>query len=223
MSGITQTTPTREPLFVDDVRNYLRLDDDVEETLIVALIAAARQWAENYTGRAFITRTVHQFQDSYHYPNTYLPEGVYTGIYKNMPNTFIDLALTPVVSFTHVKAIDDAGTETTWDASNYYVDTVRDVPRLVLRDGGSFPSDLRSANGLKLVYDAGYGASPINIPDAIKMAMMQYCTFMYEHRGDFESNKQLEPSKIIKSLLMPYQIMRFSTSPYSNVLKMGIG
>ena len=223
MSGITQTTPTREPLFVDDVRNYLRLDDDVEETLIVALIAAARQWAENYTGRAFITRTIHQFHDSYHYPTTYIPEGFYTGIDRNFPDTFIDLAMTPIVSFTHVKVIDDAGAETTWDASNYYVDTVRDVPRLVLRDGGSFPSDLRSANGLKLVYDAGYGASPTNIPETIKMAMMQYCTFMYEHRGDFESNTPPEPSKLIKSLLLPYQIMRFGTTPYSNVLKMGIG
>lgn len=223
MSGITQTTPTREPLFVDDVRNYLRLDDDVEETLIVALIAAARQWAEEYTGRVFITRTINQFHDSYHYPSTYVPEGFHIGIDKNMPDTFIDLAMTPIVSFAHVKVIDDAGSETTWDASNYYVDTVRDVPRLVLRDGGSFPSDLRSANGLKLVYDAGYGASPINIPDAIKMAMMQYCTFMYEHRGDFERFPPPQPPKLVKTLLTPYQIMRFGTTPYSNVLKMGIG
>ena len=140
-----------------------------------------------------------------------------------MPDTFIDLAMTPIVSFAHVKVIDDAGSETTWDASNYYVDTVRDVPRLVLRDGGSFPSDLRSANGLKLVYDAGYGASPINIPDAIKMAMMQYCTFMYEHRGDFERFPPPQPPKLVKTLLTPYQIMRFGTTPYSNVLKMGIG
>jgi len=223
MSGITQTTPSREPLFVDDVRNYLRLDDDVEETLIVALIAAARQWCENYTGRAFITRTINQFHDSFNYPNTYIPEGFYTGIYKNFPDTFIDLAMTPVASFTEVKLIDDAGTETTWSASNYYVDTVRDVPRIVLRDGGSLPSDLRSANGLKIIYDAGYGTSPTSVPDAIKMAMMQYCTFMYEHRGDFERFPPPEPPKIIKTLLTPYQIMRFGATPYSNALKMGIG
>jgi uncharacterized phiE125 gp8 family phage protein len=223
MSGITQTTPSREPLFVDDVRNYLRLDDDVEETLIVALIAAARQWAENYTGRAFITRTVNQFHDSFNYHNTYIPEGFYTGIHKNHPDAFIELAMTPIATFTEVKAIDDAGSETTWDAANYYVDTVRDVPRLVLRDGGSFPSDLRSANGLKLVYDAGYGASPINIPVAIKMAMMQYCTFMYEHRGDFESSPPPQPPIILKNLLMPYKIMRFGATPYTNALKVGIG
>lgn len=223
MSGITQTTPAREPLFVDDVRNYLRLDDDIEETLIISLITAARQWAENYTGRVFITRTVNQFHDSYHYPNTYIPEGFYTGIDRNLPDTFIDLALSPIVSFTHVKAINDAGTETTWASSNYYVDTVRDVPRLVLRDGGSFPSDLRSANGLKLVYDAGYGTSPINIPDAVRMAMMQYCSFMFEHRGDFERFPPPQPPKLLTQLLTPFQIMRFSTTPYSNVLRMGIG
>ena len=177
MSGITQTTPAREPLFVDDVRNYLRLDDDIEETLIISLITAARQWAENYTGRVFITRTVNQFHDSYHYPNTYIPEGFYTGIDRNLPDTFIDLALSPIVSFTHVKAINDAG----------------------------------------------YGTSPINIPDAVRMAMMQYCSFMFEHRGDFERFPPPQPPKLLTQLLTPFQIMRFSTTPYSNVLRMGIG
>ena len=222
MSGISQTTPAREPLFVDDVRNYLRLDDDVEETLIISLITASRQWAENYTGRALITRTVNQFQDSHYYLKGYMPEGFYTGIDVNIVDNYIDLAMTPISSFTHVKAINDAGTETTWASSNYYIDYVREVPRLVLRDGGSFPSDLRSTNGLKLVYDAGYGTSPINIPDAIKMAMMQYCTFLYEHRGDFERFPSPQPPKLLTQLLTPFQIMRFSTTPYSNVLKVGI-
>ena len=223
MSGVTQTSPTREPLFVDDVRNYLRLDDDVEETLIISLITASREWAENYTGRALITRTVSQFQDSHYYLKGYMPEGFYTGIDVNIVDNYIDLAMTPISSFTHVKYFNDAGTESTWASSNYFVDIVRDVPRLVLRDGGSFPSELRAANALKLVYEAGYGSTPNDVPDAIKMAMMQYCTFMYEHRGDFERFPPPQPPKLLTQLLQPYQIMRFSTTPFSSALKVGIG
>jgi uncharacterized phiE125 gp8 family phage protein len=223
MSGIEQTTPTREPLFVDDVRNYLRLDDDVEETLIVSLIVAARNWAENYTGRAFITRTVSQYLDGFIEVDNRLWEGWRTG-----PNTvnyqnFIELAAAPVISVTHVKYFTDDNTENTWAASNYHIDTIRTPSRIALRDGGSFPSDLRSVNGLKIVFEAGYGASPVNVPDAIKMAMMQYCTFMYEHRGDFERFPPPQPPKLLTQLLQPYQIMRFSSTPYSNILRTGIG
>ena len=64
MSGlVVETQPAREPLTVIEVRDALRLDDDVDETLVMSFIIAAREWAENYTGRALITRTMQQWMD----------------------------------------------------------------------------------------------------------------------------------------------------------------
>ena len=81
MSGLTVAVePTREPLTVIEVRDALRLDDDVDETLVMSYIIAAREWAENYTGRALMTRTLHQFIDAYARLPDNLTEGFYTGV-----------------------------------------------------------------------------------------------------------------------------------------------
>ena len=51
MSGLTVAVePTREPLTVIEVRDALRLDDDVDETLVMSYIIAAREWAEKLHG-----------------------------------------------------------------------------------------------------------------------------------------------------------------------------
>lgn len=336
MSGLTVAVePTREPLTVIEVRDALRLDDDVDETLVMSYIIAAREWAENYTGRALITRTVHQFIDAYARLPDNLTEGFYTGVEQTIPQNYLELAISPVISVSSVSYFTDSGvddleydvtvaggvividgasqptltlkrgstyrfkqddasnsshpfkfstaehgthgggneyttgvtfngtagsagsyteitvdasapdalyyycgnhsnmggsltitnqdTEATWAAKNYYVDSVREPARILLRDAGSFPTDLRAANGLKIVYTAGYGTTTQSVPEPIRIAMMQYCAFLYEHRGDFERYPPPVPPKVLTQLLTPYTIMRFGSTPYQNVIRQGIG
>jgi len=90
-------------------------------------------------------------------------------------------------------------------------------------DTGVFPTDLRKANGLEINYTAGYGANRTDVPEAIMVAIMQYMTFMYEHRGDFERYPPPQPPKILGQLLNPYKILRFGSNPHSKMLKTGIG
>lgn len=49
------TGPSIEPLAVAELREHLRVDIDDEDALIADYIAAARAWAETYTGRALLT------------------------------------------------------------------------------------------------------------------------------------------------------------------------
>ena len=59
MAGIeTVTAAADEPLGLTEVKDYLRLDDQVDDNFVRTFIIAAREWAENYTNRAFITRTL---------------------------------------------------------------------------------------------------------------------------------------------------------------------
>ena len=51
------TPPAAEPVDVDDCKLALRIDGDEFDVLLPGLIAAARQVAEQETGRAFITQT----------------------------------------------------------------------------------------------------------------------------------------------------------------------
>jgi len=51
------TAPAVEPLSLSEVKLHCRVDASDEDTLLTALIVAAREYAEQLTGRAFITRT----------------------------------------------------------------------------------------------------------------------------------------------------------------------
>ena len=221
MSGLKIITgPTAAPISRIEAKGYLRLDDDLDDPQVRSFIQAATDWAENYTGRFFISRTCSMMLNGAHQTEDLLSEGLRTGYSGVYYVNNIELAASPVISVESIKYYSDDNTESTWDASNYYVDLYSDPAKIVLRDGGAYPTDLRSANGLEINFTAGYGQSSFSVPEAIRMAIMQYLTFLYEHRGDYEAG--LQPPAITKALLEPYRILRFNSNPYDKILKAGV-
>ena len=58
MAGIKVTTePTAEPLSLQEVKEYLRVDDATDERVVQPLIIAARQFAEEHMNRALMQQT----------------------------------------------------------------------------------------------------------------------------------------------------------------------
>jgi len=51
------TPPAVEPVTLEEAKQHLKIDGNEDDSLITALITAARQRAEEYTRRAFITQT----------------------------------------------------------------------------------------------------------------------------------------------------------------------
>jgi uncharacterized phiE125 gp8 family phage protein len=63
VAGTVQTAaPAAEPITLAEAKAWLRVDGTDEDTLITALIAAARTHVENFTRRALITQ---QFEVSF--------------------------------------------------------------------------------------------------------------------------------------------------------------
>ena len=149
-----------------------------------------------------------------------LKEGFHTGYSETPRVNYIELPRSPVQSVTSIKSFSDDNTETTLATSNYFVDTVREPARVVLRDGGTWPTDLRNANGIEVLYIAGYGDTRATIPEPIRVAMLEYIAFLYEHRGDDEG-RALNPPMMIRSLLQPYVIMRYGVSPFNGGMAVG--
>jgi hypothetical protein len=60
---ITLVEPVSEPVSVEQLDFYLRLDSTADDTLMASLITAARRWCENYTQRRFLFTTVRLLMD----------------------------------------------------------------------------------------------------------------------------------------------------------------
>lgn len=222
MAGLTTITePSRQPLEVQDVRNYLKLDSNHDEIYVRTLIGGATKFAENYTGRALINRRMKLSLDSISEIEQELWEGVAIGADIVVRSRSIELPSSPVSVVHSVKIYDDADVATTVSTSKYYSDTVSTPARVTLRNGESWTdvgSAMRHANAIEVEYTAGYGESPLNVPEPIRLAMYQYIAFLYEHRGEFERYPAPTMPVTIADLLHPYKIVGIGKSPFQNAL-----
>lgn len=209
MAGLKiHTEPTQEPLTLQEVKEYLRVEDNTDERNLRPLIESARRLVEEHLNRTLMQTTYQQFLDSFDEHEDPLWEGVRQGPYLNYYKNYIDLVKSPVISVTHIKTYQDDDTATTMAASKYYVDNAREPSRIVLRSGETFPTALRVANAIEIQYVAGY-TSPYQVPEPIRLAILQIIAHMYEHRGDMgnAAEAMMMPS-MCKRLLSPYVIHR---------------
>ena len=205
MSGLeVKTEPTQEPVTLQEVKEYLRVEDSTDERNIRPLIETARRFSEEHLGRALVSTTYTQYYDCYDDMSDPLWEGTRTGPYINYYKNYLVLGKGPVSSVTHVKTYDDDDTATTMASSKYYVDKAREPSRIVLRTGETFPTSLRVANGIEVEYVAGY-SSIYSIPEPIRMGILQHIAHLYEHRGDMYEAKNAYPP-MLRSLYSPYVI-----------------
>jgi|TARA_Y100000289_G_scaffold51795_1_gene53054 hypothetical protein len=207
MAGFKVTTePTAEPLSLQEVKEYLRLEDASDERVVQPMITAARQFAEEHLGRSLMQQTITLYLDTAIDTENPLWEGMRTAPDLNYYKNYIVLPKSPVQSVTSVKTYNDSDTATTMAASKYYVDTSREPARIVLRTGESFPTALRVANAIEVIYVVGY-ASAYAIPEPIRLGMFQHIAHLYEHRGDMGEYLQArEIPAMIKMLYAPYRI-----------------
>lgn len=50
--------PSREPVTVQEANEFLRIDDDIEDSLVESFIVAARMYCENYQHQVYYTQTL---------------------------------------------------------------------------------------------------------------------------------------------------------------------
>ena len=134
MAGLQiQTEPNQEPLSLQEVKDYLRVEDTTDERILQAMIETARRFAEEHMGRSLMSQTINQFIDGYDELEDPLFEGFKKGPFLTYYKNYITLARPPVISVSSVSTFNDSDTETTFAASKYYLDNVREPARIVLR------------------------------------------------------------------------------------------
>ncbi len=185
-----QTTPPAvEPVTGTLLDTHLRGDGELvgaEAAFLDTLIIASREYIEAETRRSMITQTWTAYLDRW--PNVEGQDdwwdGVREGAIGSMGSTsdFIELPIAPLQSVTSIKTFSSDNTETTYDSSNYFLDTTSVLGRIIRNSGSLWPTALRTRNAIEIVYVTGYGASATAVPGALKQAVLQLAGHWYENR-----------------------------------------
>ncbi len=178
------TAPAAEPVTSTEAKLWCKVDHTDDDTIFTSLIAAAREAAEKYTRRSFITQTWKLTVDAGNTNSIFdLPPGVYdlpvSALNGELPRE-IDLPYGNLLTISSVKYYDLDNTEATLSSTNYLADTANN--RLVLNYAAVWPSNLRNKASIAITYTAGYGAAGSAVPESIKTAIKMHIQKMYDER-----------------------------------------
>jgi uncharacterized phiE125 gp8 family phage protein len=163
------TPPSVEPVSLEEAKGHLRVtitDDDAE---ITRYIKAAREAAESFTRRAFVTQTWE------------------LGMYSLGPT--IELPKPPLISVVGITYTDQDGAEQTLPTTDYVVDDYSEPGLIYRARAASWPA-LTSESGVrvKVRFTVGYrgegspGKGAENVPEMVKVAILLHVGEMYENR-----------------------------------------
>lgn len=159
MSLTIYAQPAVEPVTVERLCTHLRVDyaatTEAERTELADLIQAAREYAEEWQGRAYITRTYD------------LSVAASTNITLPMP----------VYQLLHfVASTDEDGQTTTISSSDYTINTTGTFAVVTINE---LPLD---AEVITVRYETGYGDAASDVPARIRQALLLLCGHWYENR-----------------------------------------
>lgn len=172
---VTQTAPATEPCTVAEVKNFMKIDYTTDDALIGELITAAREWVENYTGRAMVSRTI---------TATWTRHG-----------KVMWLPFQPAISITSVKHVLSDNTKDTLTVDEDYFVKGSTTVQIHL------PA---SSNGLEIIYTAGYTSVPKTLKIAVMRVVANYYEHREDTIvGTISSEIEAGTKKLVKQFIVP--------------------
>lgn len=180
----TQTQrPAIPPLSLAAAKAHLRVTTDAEDELIRDYVASAVEFVESAAGVQMITAT-------------------WTLEISELVGDII-LGVRPVREINNFTYVDASGATIVLDSSDYVVR--RDlVGATTLSPVGSWPATANDRSPVAtIVYSAGFGDSPEDVPSALLQAVRLLAAHWYEHReavvtGTIESEVGLAVREILR-------------------------
>ena len=189
MGWQTVTQPADEPVTLAEAKLRLSINDAYDDRDITAGIVAARQHAEQYTGRAFIEREI----------RLVLP--LFGGQ--------IDLPVQPARSVIEVRYVAPGGVETVLPTTDYRLDSLSPLERIVPTEGVTWPPTASRFDAVQVRYMAGYGPGATDVPEPIRQALLLAVGHWVRFQAQAESG--VGPTRMpmqFYDLLAPYRVWR---------------
>jgi uncharacterized phiE125 gp8 family phage protein len=157
------TPPPADALAVsiDEVKLSLKIDCDVEDSLISSHIRTAQEYAESFQGRQLLTATYRLYLDEF-------------------PET-IKIRKLPVQSIVKIEYVNTDGALSLLGSPNYDVDLVSRPSRIVPAYGTCWPSVRPVLNCVHVEFVCGY-SSPEAVPYSTKAAILLQVGWLYANR-----------------------------------------
>lgn len=179
--------PETEPITLEEARLHLRLDaygsppGHEDDSLIAALLPAAREYCELYAGRSFAPQTLE------------LTMNEFPVIWRS--TSAIELPMAPVISVESVASVDG-----TLDGTGYSLEAGKLYPALAWPTVTTFPAAIR------IRYRAGFslpGESPQDdpLPARARAAILLVLGDLYENRTATAADQRYELPFGVQSLL----------------------
>lgn len=211
MAGVVEITPPAvEPVSIAEAKLDQRIDSSFDDDDVAEMITAAREDAENFCHRAFITQTLQLILD--HFPGVAEHYQGYTDL-GVMGDSALGLGVPPVgysyrfqsevyfragaiivprprlQSVDFIKYVDNSGNLVTMDPSTYFVDTASEPARIAPAPNSNWPLTLISVrapvlNAVQIQFKCGYGDNPSDVPARVKRAIKLMVGHMFDNRSE---------------------------------------
>lgn len=208
MAGYTLVTPpSGEPLTLAEAKLHLKVDTTADDTLITALITAARQFAEQKTRRSLLTQVWRYTADAF--PNGFgIASPTPWGREFSIPDAAICLEKGPVSAINSITYLDMAGLTQTMASTDYTADLSGPLARITPVFGKIWPIPMPQIGSVAVNFTAGYGTAS-DVPSGLKQWMLMRIGAMYENREEIVVGQRLTSVDLpfVDSLLEPYAIV----------------
>lgn len=164
MTSYLLTGPVGEPMTLAQIKAFLRVEDDAEDGLIEALLAAARIHVEGVTGRALLAQT-------------------WRVLLEGWPQTrVIRLPVSPLLELSEIRAYDAAGGVHQIDTDQFLPDGQAVPARIICPAPVAGSPELRDGNAIEIDYVAGFGTAPGQVPPDLVQSVRTLVAYWYENR-----------------------------------------
>lgn len=179
------TAPSTEPLTYSEVKAFLRLNDDTEQTFVTNLITVARQTVETQIWRPLISQAWGMYFDK-----------------EELSLLIFNINKAPVISVDNVKYYDSNNTLQTLASTEYESDIYGNPARFRLK---TIPTVYDRMGTLQVNFTCGY-ANAAAVPEPIIQAMYMIIGHLYENRQDVVTGTQVNEIPLAsRYLLEPYR------------------
>lgn len=189
MPSILLSAPAIEPVTLDEAKLFLRVEHADDDALISALIAAARMRIEAAARRALITQSWRLVRDAW-------PAD---GRFSVLP--------APLRAILAVRVFDTSGIAQSIDLGAFAADTAS-APAAIAFMPWSLTRPGRAVAGIEVDIEAGYGATPADVPEPLRQAIRLLTAHWYENRNLSTTNAEgTALPQSISALIAPYRVV----------------